>query len=129
MRACSRWSLNWAGEAYTRQLEKVLTNALQGCFAQMSHLPMASASMLVVATTSLVLALMNTCPCNQPCEHEENLLNCYIWQLLLVLCVPCLRWEIMLANCRHSCPALIKRHPVLLMHNEGGAQLHALLTW
>ena len=44
-----------------RQVEKVPRKALQGCCAQMSHLPMASASMLVVATTSLVLALMNTC--------------------------------------------------------------------
>ena len=44
-----------------RQLEKVLTKTLHACSAQMSHLPMASASMLVVATTSLVLALMNTC--------------------------------------------------------------------
>ena len=44
-----------------RQLEKVPTKALQGCCAQMSHFPMARASMLVVATTSLVLALMNTC--------------------------------------------------------------------
>ena len=46
---------------YTSALAKPDTNALQGWRAQMSHLPIASASMLVVATTSLVLALMNTC--------------------------------------------------------------------
>ena len=44
-----------------RQFLNWLTKVLQGWCAQMSHLPMASASMLVVATTSLVLALMNTC--------------------------------------------------------------------
>ena len=34
---------------------------LEGWSAQMTHLPMASASAVVVATTSLVEGLMNTC--------------------------------------------------------------------
>ena len=36
-------------------------NSLHGCRAAMTHLPIASASTDVVATTSLVLALMNVC--------------------------------------------------------------------
>ena len=41
-------------------LGKLAAKALQGWSAHTSHLPMASASMLVVATTSLVLAFTNT---------------------------------------------------------------------
>ena len=44
-----------------RQLEKELKKALQGRSLTTTHLPIASASAVVVATTSLVLGLTNTC--------------------------------------------------------------------
>lgn len=44
-----------------RQLGKRWKNMLDGCSATTTHLPMASASAVVVATTSLRLGLMNTC--------------------------------------------------------------------
>ena len=51
---------NASGESYVRQLGKVLKKALEGCCAQMTYLPMASASAVVVATTSDSDGLMNT---------------------------------------------------------------------
>ena len=51
---------NSSGESYVRQLGKVLKKALEGCCAQMTYLPMASASAVVVATTSDSDGLMNT---------------------------------------------------------------------
>ena len=46
---------------YTKQLGKVLKKALEGWSCTSTHLPMAKASAVVVATTSLLLGLMNTC--------------------------------------------------------------------
>ena len=43
-------------------------NSLQGCRAAMTHLPIANASTDVVATTSLVLALMNVCGPSKACQ-------------------------------------------------------------
>lgn len=66
---------NSAGLLWVRQLRKRAAKALQGCSAHSSHLPMASASRLVVATTSLVLALMKIwCPStrDQPLPHGSS---------------------------------------------------------
>lgn len=62
-------SENSSASLNTRQLSKRLKKALQGCSAQMTHFPMARASALVVATTSLVLGLTNTLRpgSHQPC--------------------------------------------------------------
>ena len=59
--ACSRFSANCWGQVCVSVLAKRAAKALQGCRAHSSHLPMARASRLVVATTSLVLALMKIC--------------------------------------------------------------------
>ncbi len=61
---CTKAALQQAGRPYryVRQLVKDLKNALQGRSATTTHLPIASASAVVVATTSLVLGLTNTWP-------------------------------------------------------------------
>ena len=54
----ARWSF---AHLKMRQFLNCEKNWLEGWSAQMTHLPMASASAVVVATTSLVEGFMNTC--------------------------------------------------------------------
>lgn len=53
---CENSAVSWK----TRQLSNSAKKALQGWSAQISHLPIARASALVVATTSLVLGFTRT---------------------------------------------------------------------
>ena len=72
-RACCRCWLNSCGSWYTRQLPKAEMKWLQGWWAQMTHLPIARASIEVVATTSLVLQFTNTCNRQLPfCYHKAR---------------------------------------------------------
>ena len=49
-----------SSESYTKTFPKFSSNqVLLGCLAQITHLPIAKASALVVATTSLVLGFTN----------------------------------------------------------------------
>lgn len=74
--AYASWLQKSEAVRYSRVLGKEAAKALQGCSAHSNHLPMARASRLVVATTSLVLAFMKTCsPRHNPLSRCPALSN------------------------------------------------------
>lgn len=60
-----------------RVFSNVAKKALDGCSGHTSHLPIASASADVVATTSLMEGLMNTLACPTPTHITPSIGNRY----------------------------------------------------